>query len=333
MKQITWIILGGLIFVISAYSYANDSLARVGAGGLTLLKTDNIQMVQEILEISPTKIRVHYRFLNESKQDIKTIVAFPMPPYGFNPGFSAGRENEKPLEDFHVWVDGKELETKTDRVATSFDGIDITDNLRKIGLSDEQIFETFGDCDVNDKTMEIKCGLSEHQEAAIAKLINERRGENRWKVAETAYWEQAFPAGKEIEVVHEYKPFVGMRYSYYDIPSEKGVDVCMDSKTLKAIANKHDKSHNEIEGKDPISLGEVEYILGTGRNWKGPIGNFKLIIKKELPGDIVSLCFPGKPLKASPTTIEFSQVNYIPQDKLIVFFYSFDKNIRNSNDR
>jgi hypothetical protein len=39
------------------------------------------------------------------------------------------------------------------------------------------------------------------------------------------------------------------------------------------------------------------------------------------PDDIVSLCFPEKPLKTSPKTIEFSQSNLIPQDKLIVFFY------------
>jgi Domain of unknown function (DUF4424) len=40
-----------------------------------------------------------------------------------------------------------------------------------------------------------------------------------------------------------------------------------------------------------------------------------------IPDDMVSLCFLGKPFKTSPTTIEFSQSNFIPQDKLIVFFY------------
>ena len=32
-----------------------------------------------------------------------------------------------------------------------------------------------------------------------------------------------------------------------------------------------------------VMLDEVEYILGTGRNWKGPISDFTLDIVKVTP--------------------------------------------------
>ena len=42
------------------------------------------------------------------------------------------------------------------------------------------------------------------------------------------------------------------------------------------------------------------------------------------PDDIVSLCFPGQPRRVSPTVLEFHEVNLVPQDRLVVYFYSTD---------
>ena len=84
---------------------------------------------------------------------------------------------------------------------------------------------------------------------------------------------------------------------------------------VKSLA---DHSTNDVW----VWLKEVEYILGTGRNWKGPIADFKLIIKKDSPDQLVSLCFPGKPKRIGDTEIEFAQLNFIPQDKLVVYFYN-----------
>ncbi len=69
------------------------------------------------------------------------------------------------------------------------------------------------------------------------------------------------------------------------------------------------------------------YILGTGRNWKGPIGEFKLRLKKNTPEEIVSVCFPGQPEKLSPTLYEFTQRNFVPDDRLVVYFYNVDKEV------
>jgi hypothetical protein len=325
------ILIAIVILVWGVQAPANDSTARVGAGGITFLKNDNIRMVEEVLEISTKTIRVRYRFLNESDQDIRTTVAFPMPPYGWNPDVSASDRNIRPLKSFKVRVDGHSVPTKISQKALIGE-VDVTDQLRKIGLTESQIFETFGGCTLDGGI--IKCGLTKTQEAKVAQL----GGKNvhpGWKVAETAYWEQVFPSRKEIEVIHEYPPFVGY---IYDLPCQKGFgceleripipwnkdssEACLDEGTRQAI-DKRIKSYVE-KGATTVMvyLNDVEYILGTGRNWKGPIGNFKLRIEKGSPDELISLCLPGKPERIGPSTIEFSHSNFIPQDKLVIYFYS-----------
>lgn len=311
-----------LIIVISPCANANDSTARVGAGGLELLKTDNIQMVSEVLEISTSKIRVKYHFLNTSDKDVKTTVAFPMPAFDGESRSVGGAENQRPLNSFHIFVNGSAVTVNKNRVFL-INNIDVTDKFKQIGLTDDQIFDPLFGCMSSDvEAYSAACNLSPEKISAIQKM----QTGGPWQIKETAYWEQTFPAGKGIDVVHEYEPFSGS-YPYssgalteFDHPSKASVEACLDDKTVRAITTKKD---NAIKLGDVPSVGlhDVEYILGTGRNWKGPIKNFKLFIKKDSPDDIVSLCFPGKPKKTTPTTIEFSQSNFEPQDKLIVFFY------------
>lgn len=317
--RIARISFGCLAISIASCAYGNDSIARVGAGGITLLKNESIRMVQEVLEISPKKVRVHYRFLNEAKQNIEATVAFPMPPYGFNPGFSESMANVGPVESFNIWVAGRLVPVKKNRVALAGE-VDVTEKLRKIGLSEVQIFETFGDCHGEDDGGTVKCGLSEAQESELAKFAN-----YGWQVAETAYWNQEFPAGQEVEVIHEYPPFVGSRYDYSRIPGDAR-EACLDDGTRQAIVKRIDQFKSK--GIDPVvSLSEVEYILGTGRNWKGSIKDFRLVIRKDVPGQIVSLCFPGKPKRPDASTIEFNHSEFAPQDKLVIYFYDVAKDV------
>ncbi len=70
-----------------------------------------------------------------------------------------------------------------------------------------------------------------------------------------------------------------------------------------------------------VTLHDVEYILGTGRNWKGPIGVFTLRIEKDSPDQLVSLCLPGELRKVDSTSYEFTSKDFVPQDKLVIYFY------------
>jgi hypothetical protein len=327
MKAI-WTIIATIVFTIfSGFVYANDSTARVGAGGITLLKSSDIRIIQENLKISKKAIHVHYRFINDSDQDILTTVAFPMPPYGWNPGVSAFDENVKPLESFVVVINGSEVKTAKTRRAL-IGQRDVTDQLRTAGLSEAQIFKTFGDM-----TLERGHGLSKLQVAKLGE-IGAFKNAPTWKVAEIAYWEQLFPTKKVIEVEHTYKPFVG---SVYSVPYQEkygfvsGIptvwdkdsrEACLDKATRRAIGKKVKSLVDRGASSVWVYLDDVEYILGTGRNWKGPITDFTLLIEKESPDQLVSVCFPGKPNIVNPATLEFKHINFVPQNELVVYFYT-----------
>ncbi len=123
---------------------ANDSMARVGAGGIRLIKSEHIRMLEEVLEISTKTVSVTYRFLNESAHDIRTTVAFPMPPYHWTDGQLWWDENQKPVSTFKAFVDGRPVSTKTVTKAL-VGGVDVTQRLRRAGLTDANI-RTFAGC-------------------------------------------------------------------------------------------------------------------------------------------------------------------------------------------
>lgn len=338
-KQISILTFG--LLLIAGRSLANDTTARVGAGGIVLLKSEQIRMVSELLEISTKSIRVKYTFLNEDTADVRTTVAFPMPAYRWNSGDSAVEGNVGPLKTFKHLVNGVPVPTQIERKAV-VNGRNITDQLRQIGLSDEQIFVTFGKCSTANR-LAVSCSLSKKQLAEIAGLTGKGSGDTNWTVEETVFWEQVFPAGKLIEVRHEYAPFVGMSYTspYQDgfgyvgtspndylpraTPLNRPDDpneACLDDGLGQALRKKIGAIVESGVSSVTVTLNDVEYILGTGRNWKGPIQDFKLRIEKSAPEQIISLCFPGKPKKLSPTVLEFAQTNYVPQDRLVVYFFT-----------
>lgn len=310
-----------LLLLNMSCANANDSIARVGVGGITLLKSDHIRMEQEELEISTGKVRVHYKFFNESSKDIKATIAFPMPPYTSQHPDNNNPYN-KPLRSFTTLIDGKAVPTVLQRRATK-GSTEITEKLREIGLSDQQIFESFALC-VSPDWEQDYCGLSPQQ-------IEQLREIQGWWVDETALWEHVFPANKAIDVLHEYSPNVGMhyyvpyqsgRYIWKEngkrrevLPECQGADIGAVTRRVRALAEKG--AHSVI-----VSVQEVSYILLTGNNWKGPISEFKLRVRKDMPDQIISVCFPGEPKRIDKSTYEFTQKNFVPKDDLLVVFYT-----------
>lgn len=309
------------------YANANDSTARVGVGGITLLKSDEIQMRSEVLEVSTSLIRVHYEFINESHKDVKATIAFPMPSYT-SPNPYVDRPYNKPMRSFSTHIDGREIPTALDRRATK-KSVDITKQLREVGLTENQIFETFALCEEPGEEPDY-CGLTTHQIDALKK-----NNIGYWQVDETALWEYVFPAKKVVAVLHEYSPNVG---SSYFVPYQSGRPMWEDRSAESVNA---EKISADCEGNDNdavlkrvkalakngahsvfVGVQEVEYILHTGKNWNGPIADFKLRLKKSNPDQIISVCFPGKPKRIDNLTFEFSQKNYIPHDDLLVVFYT-----------
>lgn len=328
-----------MIILDPGFCFPNDSIARIGTGGLEFQQNKHISIENENLQISPSKINVSYVFLNNSPKPITALVAFPMPEYGWNPGLSAYDANIGPIYDFSASADGRAIRTENVKRAL-IDGHDATKELREIGLSEKQIFENWAGYKLNEK-MGFSCELSQDQIKRIMKLGKNEADETafpNWTISETIVWQQTFPPGKMVNVSHSYKPLVGEVYTYYtpednvnsfELPSSalsgKIKEACVDRTVKNGIVKQIRATPGGRTYPTMVWLKDVEYILGTGRNWAGPIKKFTLTIKKETKNQLVSTCFPGNPERIDDLTIKFNTNNFVPQDKLVVYYYFIKK--------
>ena len=201
------LVLSVILFCFTTHVIANDSTARIGVGGLVFLKNDDILTASEALSVSPKRINVRYRFRNETATAIEAVVAFPMPAFRWNMGESAREANIGPIETFTVKADGRAIAMQVEQKAL-LDKLDITANLSKAGLTDKQIFRSFGN--MLDWRSRLPTAVTEK----LKKLGAIKGDSPRWEVVETEYWQQSFPSKQDIEVEHSYKPLVGRFYDY-----------------------------------------------------------------------------------------------------------------------
>ena len=72
-------------------------------------------------------------------------------------------------------------------------------------------------------------------------------------------------------------------------------------------------------GTDYPAISEtwIGYILTTGANWRAPIGDFRLVVDKGDPRNLVSFCGEGV-RRISPTQFEIRRRNWRPTRDLDV---------------
>ena len=321
---------------------ANDSTGRIGSSGLELEKSSSIEMREEILTIGVDRINVRYRFYNASDADIDTVVAFPMPAFGWNPGMAQWDANVGPLRGFKTLVDGVEKPAQID-VKAWMGGRDISANLLSAGLGSADIVSRL-QCQA-DKVGGACWG--ELKPTLLRRELITPQGWPKWEAQETAYWTMVFPAHKEVRVEHSYTPLVGASYQvqsgsepllaghpWSNFGNRDTKEGCVDASTARQVDALRRRLADEngvmlrdngvdeaARGAFWLTLRDVEYVLGTGRNWKGPIQRFVLRIEKKTPQQVVSLCFASKPRRVDERTIEYEAKNFVPQDKLVVYFY------------
>lgn len=315
----------GLLLLTSPV-LANDSTAELAAGGLVLKKTANIVMKSEDLFISTEEVRVAYRFLNTSKADIVTTVAFPMPDLevnGIDDMIAIPNDDPQNFLGFSVTVDGQPVATRVEQKAYA-GGVDRSAYLTALGIplaaQTEAANAAIDALPQAKKDELVKLGL-----AAIDEFDQGQGWEKHWRaswtVKTTFYWTQTFPAGREISVLHRYQPSVGASAgSMFGSPWSKGTPelaadkrrYCADASFLAAV----DRAAKAAGGESsPFWEKRIGYVLKTGGNWAGPIGDFHLTLDKGSPENLISLCINGI-AKTGPTRFEVRKTNFMPDRDL-----------------
>ena len=311
-----------MLAVLATGARANDSTATVGAGGLVLQKSNSIEMASEDLYVSADAIRVAYRFRNVTAGPVTTVVAFPMPPRSLATEY--GGDVAYPT-NFRISVDGRPVTARLERKAT-IKGRDHRALLERFGvpLAPNSINEATAAMDrlpPARKAELIRLGLAGEEKYDAGKGWEDHLIP-LWTVEDRYWWTQVFPAGREVRIDHHYVPGAGgsvesaIAYpEYRDLPERRAMiaQYCIDKAFIAAV----DARRNTGPEGPMMPQRTVDYILTTGANWAKPIGDFRLVVDKGKPGNLVSFCGEGV-RKISPTQFEMRKRNWRPTRDLKV---------------
>lgn len=310
---------------------ANDSMAEVAIGGLVLRESSDISMDKEDLFISRDEVRVDYLFTNTGARDITALVAFPLPDQDLSDVVDAPHDLSKEL-NFRTTVDGKPL--KYDIVLQAMlGGKDVTAQLAALGLEPNTPF------DWNAYQARIKALPAEQITAAVtAGLLalgtstGEDAYEPQWKLRTTVTRQQVFPAGKTIAVSHRYKPIEGGSVPGAYDPENRHEDWVADRISTYCIEDSWFRAFDKARAKHPVAEGMpspymeywLGYVLSSGANWKGPIKDFRMVIDKGKPDNLVSFCAEGVK-KISATQFEVRKTDFEPKDDVKILVIEWNK--------
>jgi hypothetical protein len=308
---------------------ANDTTAELATGGLLFVQNDNVEMRSEDLAISAKQVDVRYRFYNKSASDVTVLVAFPMPEVRIeeqDQNIAVPTQDPVNILGFATTVDGKPVKTQVEQHVFAA-GIDRTQLLTSLGIPlAPHLAATNEALDrlPHEKWDElVRIGLAEIEEYDIGKGMAKHLSA-RWGLRTTFYWEQTFAAKAETLVEHRYRPSVGgsvqtslgspasAKEAWYDEYKRK---YCLDRDFFATIDRLRKAAKSEFG--PPYSEERIDYILRTGANWSGPIGQFHLTIDKGDASSLVGFCGAGVK-KTGDTKFEMSKTNFTPDGDLAV---------------
>jgi hypothetical protein len=318
-----------------ATARADDSTATLKAGGLALEKTNKIALVSEDLYLSPTAVKVSYRFRNLTDAVYETIVAFPMPDVTGSVDMMVAipdpaRGN---FLRFVARVDGKQVDSEVEQRAFLTDpgkpDVEITERLKNLGVQLVPTTEAAGAA---------LSALSAPQRKALADAgivypldVDVGKGAHvewvpLWTLRSKFWRKQVFPARKDLLVEQTYTPGTGSQSSLtFGAPDLGAAQVshyretyCTDGPFTSAVQSVY-RNANAPNPKVGAFEEYLSYVIKSGANWAGPIGNFRLVVDKEDPQTLVSFCGDGV-RKIGPTSFEMIAKDYTPQRDIDVLF-------------
>jgi hypothetical protein len=317
-------LLALLTLALAVPALANDSEAAIGVGGLALTQNNAISMDSEDLYISAQEVRVKYRFTNRSAKDLTLTVSFPVPSIPGDDAELYGYTGIPDLErlKFRTTVNGQPVKLGSVRRA-EVKGKDVTARIAALGWP----LDWFGG---TDEPPAFIAKLTPAQRAAYLKEGLLRRDPDNpgvvwpaWDMVTHITRRQLFPAGKTVEVTHRYEPLTGGSVAGALHPearrsegfAEYAAQYCIDQDFLTGF----DRGFTAAQRRSPDTMYYTEtwisYILKSGANWRGPIGQFRLVVDKGRPERLVSFCMDGVK-KISPTQFEVVKRNFEPSRDL-----------------
>ena len=306
------------LLLAAAPARANDSMAALTAGGLVFGKSSDIEMRSEDLSISEKEIVVRYRFFNRASADQTILVAFPMPGVDWNDANNIAVPDDEAdnFLHFHTSVDGVAVKAEVEQKAL-VGGRDVAARLKALNIPlMPRAKRTHAALDALPKDVQKQL---EAEKIVRVDEYDAGKGWERhiapdWTLKQSYFWKQTFPAGREIAIEHSYTPSVG------GTTQTSVLDRNADAETKRDYQSRYCADRSFINGVEamarrnkgnPPPEWRISYVLTTGANWAGPIGDYRLTVDKGRPDALISFCETGVK-KIGPTTFEVRHRNFTP---------------------
>jgi hypothetical protein len=307
----------------SAPAFANGAMASFPAGGVEFKDNADISIAREDLLLSPSQVRVQYKFLSTATQPQTVTIGFPLPRVPSSPetpdtvgAVNGSGGDPRNYLGFGVAVDERPLIPILHEYAWLGD-TDVTAVLLEAGLPLLPIIETWA-------------ALVPQLDAATAKMLVDSGLvygsvgsylDPLWDYQAVYEWSQDFEPG-ETSVDIRYRPLMGWPADYgnrYET-GEYADSACVDDDLRAEIA---------ARGRY-YDVAQLDYITTTAKHWNGPIAEFNLTIQASRPkrwsadGDVLFASCPVAPTRLSEYEWGFTAKDYVPDKDVRVFFYFFD---------
>jgi hypothetical protein len=310
-------------------TFANDTMAGFAVGGLVFETSGDIEMRSEDLFVSADEIRVRYRFYNRADRPVTGTVAFPLPDITATPESNINIPSIDPQNPFafRTLVNGLPVQAKLEQRV--FNGeVEHTDLLRTLGIPFAPYLS---------ETIVAINRLADEGKAQLVELglafEYDRDLYGGWTVRTNYHWQQTFPARSETIVEHRYKPGYGSKQasatSQLSESIQKDLDsswfdarkYCADASFTRGLVRMAEEARQRDRYAAILYSNEITYVLTTGANWAAPIGDFRLVVDKGDPLNLVSFCGEGI-RKISATQFEMRKANFRPSGDLHVVIVS-----------
>lgn len=312
--------------VAAQAALANDSTAVLAGGGLQLTVNSGIAMLAEDLRISVRGIDISYAFQNNADAPVTTLVAFPLPTLRAGAVEITGalpREND-PLNyvGFSISVDEQPVRPSVEQRASVL-GVDITDRLKADGVPLNPFVQdgaraALAALPADKRAFYVRNGLAVWSDGAPLSV--------QWDVATSFYWQQTFPARKVIKIQHRYVPVSGAApMTAADLTpaaiSALRTRYCISDADFDRVRGwLGGGGRRQEQARLRARRAVVEYVLSTGANWAGPIGDFRLTVEPPAPDSVVAFCVPAGLTKGPRGSYEAK--DFIPASDLAILFVS-----------
>lgn len=334
-------IIFSLLSILTCF-YSTSLQASIAAGGLEFQKSKPIHIKRQDVTLSLDRVSTSYVYWNASALDVIETLVFSLPEVEST---DQHQPNEQ-ISQFHVTVNGRQIDYETETRPVSPQGVDLTKLLTKLNVPFEPTLA--------EKTLSIRASQTTLDQLAQNDLYDPITGRAKWITRTFYYWQQLFPAAMDVHVRQTYKPaFNQSKADVYQVEeAEKNIyeqifdkikrktaaeklrkqevtyDLTIDaySQHLKQYCpTKSDyetliKSYDQTSGTlTNMYTKELSYVLTADNFWSGPREHFTL--KIEHPSHMHPVMCWNLPFERKSSNLIVSEAeNFLPlQDVNLLF--------------